>query len=1000
MSANAGNVFGEQVGRYTLLEKLGEGGMAAVYNAYDAHRGKNVAIKIILPSKRDSKVFLERFTIESKSLAQLSHTNIVKVLDYGETNGNPYLVMEYVPGGTLKEFMTEAVPYPLAAKILLPVARALEYVHAQGIIHRDVKPANILIDEDDQPKLSDFGVIQLLESKEQETVTGVGIGTPDYMSPEQGMGKGVDHRADIYALGVIFYELITGKKPYTAETPMAIAIKHATEPFPKPSKTIKHLPKVVEDVLMKAVAKDPAKRYQSIGEFADALEIIALGKGLKNARLRKLVSTPKPQIIQPMPRLAWVGMALLLVLLCAFFTRGIWVPLIPGSTPAVVEIPITPEETAGSSANLSPTETVGITPAITQVEAEKATNTATLPTKTAPTGNPVTDTLPYPEVIKKLSDVNLRKIDLWGFGGITNVAWAPDKSQFAIGTTEGVVFYDGDTYQMVKFIDLDEWVDLVTYSEDGRFYVGLHSGVVLALSLINNFQQITHYSYSTVKSSRIGSDNTSPVQAIAIHQDAKLIAIGYQNGAIQIIDLPTATTITTFELYPSVKSIIFSQDGRLLYTTRDESRLLGIFDLESKQLREVKLPGSISQMILSEDGSMLILGGQGQAIYLWSTAEEKLLYSFVGLEAQVTSLSTDPSGQRITAGLANGVVDVFRIPAEDEYSSTLSAMLTTKVQTESLTGVSYSQDGERIATTSTHEGLKVINATSGEVLFAMDRRYPAVTRMEFSPNSQWLAVDYADGVVRVFNPSNGDLLFEFSGRMPTGDPFSHDGRYLIIQNYNGQYSLSVVEYPSGQIVQTLKDIGSQWRVSFSPDDLIFVAGTTTNALIWDVKTWNRISTHGGPNSGCGMFYTLNNQLLATIWDSAVIFELNSKIEILCSSKPTFARSVHLAADHSYAVFENNEGGLWTFHYNPDEISRMRTTRINRDDEHFMGNSRDDRFYLLEKPLTLNLTNSAFSSIHAFPNQDLYDFQAAISTDDRLLALASKFGNISIWGVKE
>ena len=158
-------VFGRKLGQYVLLEQLGEGGMAKVYNAFDARVERNVAIKVILPSKRTSNVFLKQFEQEAKALANLTHTNIVKVLNYGVQDGQPYLVMEYIPGGTLKEALHQKLPWQTAAAILAPIARALDYVHQQQIVHRDVKPSNILLQDDFSPMLSDFGILKLLEGK-------------------------------------------------------------------------------------------------------------------------------------------------------------------------------------------------------------------------------------------------------------------------------------------------------------------------------------------------------------------------------------------------------------------------------------------------------------------------------------------------------------------------------------------------------------------------------------------------------------------------------------------------------------------------------------------------------------------------------------------------------------------------------------------------------------------------------------------------------------------
>ena len=174
----------------------------------------------------------------------------------------------------MKELIGSPIPYQKAAGILKQVAEALAYAHSHGILHRDVKPSNILLSENGEVTLTDFGIAKILETNEQGTLTetGLGVGTPEYMAPEQGLGKNVDGRADIYVLGVVFYELITGHKPYTADTPMAVIIKQINDPLPRPRDYIPLLPDQVEKLIFKALAKNPDDRYQSMDEFGKALE--------------------------------------------------------------------------------------------------------------------------------------------------------------------------------------------------------------------------------------------------------------------------------------------------------------------------------------------------------------------------------------------------------------------------------------------------------------------------------------------------------------------------------------------------------------------------------------------------------------------------------------------------------------------------------------------------------------------------------------------------------
>jgi len=274
------NLVGQSIGgRYHVIEQLGQGGMAVVYKAFDTRLEREVALKLIRTESFAPSVagqMLKRFEREGKSLARMMHPNIVPIHDYGEHNGSPYLVMSYIAGGTLKDFSGRVMPYAQAASLLAPVARALAYAHELNIIHRDVKPSNVLITVKGQPMLSDFGVAKILESEDGGTLTGtgVGIGTPEYMAPEQWVNKVVP-QTDTYALGVVFYELVTGHKPYTADTPAAILIKQVNDPLPRPKKYVPGLPDEVEKIIFKAMTKNPGERYARIDDFAAALEKLA-----------------------------------------------------------------------------------------------------------------------------------------------------------------------------------------------------------------------------------------------------------------------------------------------------------------------------------------------------------------------------------------------------------------------------------------------------------------------------------------------------------------------------------------------------------------------------------------------------------------------------------------------------------------------------------------------------------------------------------------------------
>ncbi len=334
------SLIGQTFERYKIIELLGEGGMATVYKAYDPRLDREVAIKVI---RRDAfpvdqtEMLLKRFERESKSLAKLSHPNIVGVLDYGEYDGSPYLVMEYLSGGTLKERLGKPIPWREAVQTIIPIANALDYVHDHNIINRDIKPSNILMTDKGQPMLTDFGLVKIFgdEAKESTHLTssGTGLGTPDYMAPEQWTGEPTK-QSDLYSLGVVLYEMITGHRPYTADTPAGVLLKQATEALPLPKRYIPDLPQNVESVLLKALAKEPKDRYADMRAFIDELQNLLSGREVlaslvKTETLREKMTgihrkhdaAPVPQTNQPkrnFPILAGVG-ALALIALCGAF---------------------------------------------------------------------------------------------------------------------------------------------------------------------------------------------------------------------------------------------------------------------------------------------------------------------------------------------------------------------------------------------------------------------------------------------------------------------------------------------------------------------------------------------------------------------------------------------------------------------------------------------------------------------------------------------------------
>lgn len=266
------DLIGRRIGPYEIRDKLGQGGMATVYRAYQASLNRYVAIKVLPPTMAQDAQFVARFRQEALAAGRLNHPNILRIYDADTFEGRHYIVMDYVSGGTLADRLRSGpLPPDMAADIAAQIADALDHAHRRGIVHRDLKPSNILLDEEGRPLLADFGIAQAMSSGPRLTQTGTSVGTPEYMSPEQGQGLRVDGRSDIYSLGVVLFQMLTGRIPFQAHTPVATLYQVVHQPPPPPRQLNPRIPEYLESITLRALAKNIGARFQSAREMAAAL---------------------------------------------------------------------------------------------------------------------------------------------------------------------------------------------------------------------------------------------------------------------------------------------------------------------------------------------------------------------------------------------------------------------------------------------------------------------------------------------------------------------------------------------------------------------------------------------------------------------------------------------------------------------------------------------------------------------------------------------------------
>ena len=355
---------GSALGRYRIVEQLGRGGMATVFRCHDPNLDRFVAVKVLPSYYTEDPTFLGRFTQEAQAIARLNHPNILQIYDFGDDKGYTYIVSELVPGGTLQDrLIGEPMSVEQVISYMAPLSEAIDFAHASQVVHRDIKPGNVLINDSEQPILADFGLARMMESSTRFTQAQQAVGTPEYMAPEQALGTDADYRADLYSLGIIVYQMLVGQTPFQSDTPAATLMAHIHRALPMPRLMNPNIDETVEMVLLKALAKDPDDRFQSATEMVQALETAA---GITVTAVRAVPPPPRPAAspagaatpaAQSSGLPKWIlaaGVAVVMVLIAAaasFFLLGG-----DETTPAVAQAPAAaaPAPITASSDGVSP----------------------------------------------------------------------------------------------------------------------------------------------------------------------------------------------------------------------------------------------------------------------------------------------------------------------------------------------------------------------------------------------------------------------------------------------------------------------------------------------------------------------------------------------------------------------------------------------------------------------------------------------------------------------
>lgn len=682
------DLVGKLIGRYQILSELGQGGMAVVYKALDTNLDRFVAIKLIRPELCDNEKVLKRFYREAKAVAKLSHSNIVKVLDYGEYQASPYLVMEYISGGTINSMMGCPIPYKEAAAILAPIARALAHAHTQKpkVIHRDVKPANILLNESGQALLSDFGILKTDEADVSQGLTGTGavVGTPAYMAPEQIRASTIDGRTDIYALGVVLFEMITGKKPYNANTFIELSLMHLNDPIPRARQIVRDIPSEMENIIIRAMAKKPEDRFQSMDGFAEALENIC---GIKNSGSSQILKNGKQTISPKRKLLISISIAGLLLALGG-------VGYVFAGQIGLAGFPKIPQNIFFSSDNSTPTLPT-ITPSST------VTNTFTpSPTLIQPTLIPsITPIMNTPTLISQISandfatntpPVNEKEINSNSVNDVVEL-----KNKGGISVIDLSWNFDG-----TKIINIgSNGVTLIEATENSLNELGIidrfnYGEIPIALSV----SQVDNSFYLLFSNSILNRDiNTKTEKSIttsggaysfAVSNDDKQIALGMLDNKVQLRDSEIGNVLRTFRSNYGGWSVAFSPDNEIIAAGTSQGGLMWEVETGTWLPLEGGQNSLINCITFSPDATVIAAGSNDQ-IYIWDVNDGELLFDINEKMGTVHSLDISPNSELLLSSSDDGILRIWDIRTGTRLK-TLSGHLS------AVSGAYFSPNGERI----------------------------------------------------------------------------------------------------------------------------------------------------------------------------------------------------------------------------------------------------------------------------------------------------------------
>jgi WD40 repeat protein/tRNA A-37 threonylcarbamoyl transferase component Bud32 len=920
-----------QVGRFTLLQLVGQGAFGSVYKARDGSLDRVVALKLPrasnLPQGGSER---DRFFREARSAAQLQHPSIVSTHEVGEQDGRPYLVSDFVQGVTLADVLSSRRPTPReSAKLLAEVADALHFAHGRGVVHRDVKPSNIMLGEDGRALVMDFGLAKREAGEVTMTMEGQVLGTPAYMAPEQARGEAhaVDGRADVYSLGVMLYQMLTGELPFRGTTRMLLHQVLHDEPRP-PRKLNDRIPRDLETICLKAMAKEPGRRYQSASLLADDLRRFLDGQPIHARPTGPLARAWKWGRRRPV--VAGLLAALFFTLVTAATAGSLLARWALAEKGRADDRALAAEEAEIHSRQEKDRADDRAAAAVRAEQEAREKTTAVLQEqeRTAQTlyltqiGRAEAQLLAHDNSsVSRTLEMTRPDLRGWEYaylrhqaegmppflhtGAVSAVAFSPDGTRLATASYGGTVkVWDTRTgAEALTFRGNAYAVRAVSFSPDGsRLASASDDGTVKVWDARTGAGVLTLSGHANV------------VTAVSFSPGGSRLASASRDRTVKVWDTRTGAEALTLRGHGDVVTAVsFSPDG-----SRLASASLGIVKVWDTRTGAEALTfrghaDSVHAVSFSPDDSRLATASQDLTPKVWDARTGAEVFTLRGHLSVVRAVCFSPDGSRLASGSYDRTVKVWD-------ARTGAEALTLRGHGNGVSAVSFSPDGTRLASASDDQTVKVWDARTGGESVTLRGKTGGMYSVAFSPDGTRLATGSNDETVRVWDARTGVEALTLRGHtgVVPAVSFSPDGTRLASASYD--QTVKVWDARTGAEILTLRGhAGQVFAVSFSPDGTrLATASADQTVKVWDARTGAEALTFRG--HAIAVSYSPEGTRLASasadqtvkVWDARTGAEIltlrgHAGQVIAVSFSPDGTRLASASADQTVKVWDARTG---------------------------------------------------------------------------------------------